>query len=140
MVKTAEDETDLPLPAGRCRSSEELLVDLDQLRDVTDNEPAGMRRLVDIYLTQTAPMLDELGAAIQSRSREEIARLAHKLVGSSISCGVQAFTHPLRELEQLGHSNDLSRANALLDEVRLKFPSVQNAFDQLLQSLPNADS
>ncbi len=118
-------------------SSGELMVDIDRLRDVTDNEPARMRRLINIYLTQTAPMLDELGAAIQSNSSEETARLAHKLVGSSISCGVEAFTLPLRELEQLGRRGDLSQANALFDDVRHKFPRVQRAFDRFLQGIPS---
>ena len=121
-------------------SSGELMVDIDRLRDVTDNEPARMRRLINIYLAQTAPMLDELGAAIQSNSSEETARLAHKLVGSSISCGVEAFTLPLRELEQLGRRGDLSQANALFDDVRDKFPRVQRAFDDVLQGIPISNS
>ena len=131
-----EDETDSAIPTGPRPVSEEVLVDIDQLRDVTDNEPARIRRLVDIYLTQTAPMLDELGAAIQSNSREDIARLAHKLVGSSISCGVQAFTQPLRELERLGNEGDLSGASPLFDDLRHEFPRVKNAFDQFLQTIP----
>ena len=57
---------------------------------------ATMRRLVGLYLTQAAPMLDELNVAIQSKATGEVARLAHKLVGSSVSCGVQAFTQPFQ--------------------------------------------
>ena len=132
-----------PDPAGAhpdTSPSEEVLVDIDQLRDVADNEPARMRRLIDIYLTQAAPMLDGLDAAIQTKSSGEVARLAHKLVGSSLSCGVQAFTQPLRELERLGHAGELSRANVLFDDVREKFPRVQGAFDQFLQGIPGSDS
>ena len=66
--------------------------------------------------------------------------IAHKLVGSSISCGVQAFTLPLRELERLGHGGDLSKANALFDDIRHKFPAVRSAFDQFLETMPNPDS
>ena len=135
-VNAVEKKRDSPIPEGRCLSTDAVLVDLNRLRDVTDNEPARIRRLVDIYLTQTAPMLDELGAAIQSNSSAEIVRLAHKLVGSSSSCGVQAFTRPLRELEQLGHGGDLSRASALLEEVRHKFPGVRTAFDNFLRTMP----
>jgi hypothetical protein len=61
------------------------------------------------------------------------------LVGSSLSCGVQAFTQPLRELEQLGHGSDFSRASSLLDDVRHKFPRVQRAFEQFLQTIPAID-
>jgi PAS domain S-box-containing protein len=118
-------------------SAEEPLLDINQLRDVTDNEPATMRRLVDLYLTQAAPMLDELNVAIQTKATGDVARLAHKLVGSSVSCGVQAFTQPLRELERLGNKDDLAGANPLFDDVRHKFPRVKSAFDQFLQTIPD---
>jgi CheY-like chemotaxis protein/HPt (histidine-containing phosphotransfer) domain-containing protein len=121
-------------------SSEEALLDIDRLRDVTDNEPARMRRLVGIYLTEAAPMLNELDAAIQAKAGGDVVRLAHKLVGSSISCGVQAFTQPLRQLERLGNEGDLSGADAFFDDVRDKFPRVQNAFDEFLQTVPNSNS
>jgi two-component system sensor histidine kinase/response regulator len=117
-------------------SSEEALVDIDRLRDVTNNEPARMRRLIDIYLTQAAAMLNELDAAIETKTGGDVVRLAHKLVGSSVSCGVQAFTQPLRELERLSLEGDLSQANALFNDVRQRFPRVKSAFDQFLQTIP----
>ena len=123
--------------ASKVSLAEEPLLDLSQLRDATDNEPATMRRLVGLYLTQTAPMLDELNVAIQTKSTGDVARLAHKLVGSSVSCGVQAFTQPLRELERLGNKADLEGANPLFDDVRHKFPRVKSAFEQFLQTIPD---
>ena len=119
-------------------SSEEVLVDMERLRDVTDDEPDRMQQLIDLYLTQTRPMLDGLNEAIQTNSSGDVARIAHKLVGSSVSCGVEAFTYPLRELERLGHEGNLSGAPALFDDVRDKFPRVQNVFTQFVQTLPNS--
>ena len=113
------------------------LLDTDHLRDATDNEPAAMRRLVGMYLTQAASMLDELATAIQTKSGGDVARLAHKLVGSGLSCGVQAFTQPLRELERLGNGGDLSGANPLFDDVRHTFPRVRSAFEQFLETIPD---
>jgi two-component system sensor histidine kinase/response regulator len=120
-------------------SSEEVLVDIDRLRDATDDEPDRMLRLIDLYLTQAGPMLGGLNDAIQANASAEVARIAHKLVGSSVSCGVEAFTQPLRELERLGHEGDLSGAPALFDDVRHKFPRVQNVFSQLVQTLQSTD-
>jgi len=113
----------------------EQLVDLDRLRDVNDDDPERIRRLVNIYLAQAVPLLDELQAAIATNSADDVARSAHKLVGSSISCGVQAFTQPLRKLEQLGFTGDLSGAVALLDEVRQTFPRVQSLLNQFVHDL-----
>ena len=114
----------------------EMLVDLEQLRDVTDDEPERMHRLIDLYLTDAVTMLEGLNQAIQTEASANVARLAHKLVGSSLSCGVEALTQPLRELERLGQAGDLSGAPALFADVRYKFPQVQNAFTQFKQTLP----
>jgi two-component system, sensor histidine kinase and response regulator len=136
----ADKESNSPILAFPRSASEEVLVDIDQLRDVTDNEPERIRRLIGIYLSQVAPMLVELNAAIQTNSSGEVSRLAHKLVGSSISCGVQAFTQSLRELERLGNEGDLSGANALFEEVSDQFPRVRCAFDEFLQTVPDSNS
>jgi PAS domain S-box-containing protein len=121
-------------------SSGEILVDIDRLRDVTDDEPDRMQQLIDLYLTQAVPMLDGLNEAIQTNSSGDVARIAHKFVGSSVSCGVEAFTLPLRELERLGQEGDLSGAHALLDDVRRKFPRVRSAFTQFMQTLQDSRS
>src|SRR6266478_4941789 len=68
-----------------------------------------MQQLMDLYSVETAPMLDGLG---------------------------EAFTRPLREFERLGLAGDLSGAHALLVDVRQKFPRVQSAFTQPVQTLP----
>ena len=139
-VTADSEETHSAILARPRPSSGDTLVNIGQLRDVADNEPAKMRRLIDIYLAQAAPMLDELNAAIQTNSSGEVSRLAHKLVGSSISCGVEAFTQPLRELERLGNEGDLSGANALFEEVSDQFPRVRGVFDEFLQTVPNSNS
>ena len=112
------------------------LVDLDRLRDVNDDDPERISRLVNIYLTQAAPLVEALQAAIETNSGAALAQAAHKLVGSSISCGVQAFTEPLRELERLGQAGDLTGTTALLDQVRQMFPRVRIVLNQFLQNLP----
>jgi HPt (histidine-containing phosphotransfer) domain-containing protein len=68
-------------------------MDIDQLRNVTDNEPDRMQRLIDLYLTQAVPLLDGLDEAIQINASGDVARIAHKLVRSSVSCGVEGI-HP----------------------------------------------
>jgi PAS domain S-box-containing protein len=118
--------------------SEEVLVDVDRLRDVTDDDPDRMQQLIDLYLAQAGPMLDDLNEAIQTNSSGDVARIAHKLVGSSVSCGVEAFTRPLHELERLGLNGDLSKAPALFIDVRQKFPRVQSVLTQLRPSLQSS--
>ena len=81
-----------------------------------------------------------IGQAIQTNSHGEVARIAHEFVGRSTCGGMEAFTRPLRELERLAHEGELSGAHALLADVRQKFPRVQSAFTQLVQTLPTSNS
>jgi CheY-like chemotaxis protein len=129
-----------PPPAGQdvaapALSAETPMVDLDRLREVTDHDSELIRRLVGIYLAQAVPLLDNLQAALDANSPAGVAEVAHKLVGSSISIGVQAFTVPLRKLEQLGHTGDLSKAAGLVNVVRQTFPPVRDLLQKFIQDL-----
>jgi HPt (histidine-containing phosphotransfer) domain-containing protein len=67
-----------------------------------------------MYLTQADELLKELQAAIEVGAAEDVKRLAHKLAGSSVVCGVTAMVEPLRALEQRGREGQLSDADQLL--------------------------
>ena len=98
----------------------------------------GREKMVTGHAANRGFFLDSLTGRLPGNSRlsasGEVARIAHKLVGSSVSCGVDAFTRSLRELERLGHEGDLAGAPALLDDVRNKFPRVQSVFSQFIQT------
>lgn len=119
-------------------ATEDCLVDLDRLREVADDDPEQIRYFVELYIAQTILMLDGLKEAVLTSNAEAVASTAHKLVGSSLSCGVEAFTRPLRELERIGEAGDLSGACVLLDDVRDRFPRVQNTLTQFVQGLEPA--
>ncbi|MEO8439506.1 MAG: response regulator, partial [Spartobacteria bacterium] len=123
-----------PIPAENAVPDDEL-IDFGQLRDATDNDPGQMRQLLEMYEAQTIFMLDGLKEAILTNSGPEVATIAHKLVGSSLSCGVQAFTAPLRALERSGKADDLSGAMELFEQLRETFPRLQGAMAQFLQKL-----
>ena len=126
---------DEPRPSAR-----EMLLDVDRLREVAHGRANQLQELVNLYLVEARPLLHGLGEAIRSNSSVEVARIAHEFVGCSLFCGVEAFTQPLRALEQLGQQGDLSGADALLADVRDKFPHVQTAFTELVQTLQTSNS
>jgi CheY-like chemotaxis protein len=121
-------------------SAGEILVDINRLREVAHDQADQLQGLIDLYLVEAGPMLDGLGQAIRSNSTGEVARIAHEFVGCSLFCGVEAFTKPLRALERLGQQGNLSGADALLADLHHKFPRVQSAFTQLIQSLQTSNS
>jgi len=100
----------LSVPIGRVEAEP---VDMARLRDVADDDPAGIRDLVDMYLTESVELMDSLRLAMRTGLPREVERVAHKLGGSSATCGMTGIVAPLHELERSGKA-DLWPENELL--------------------------
>lgn len=102
--------------------SEEALLDLELLDENAAIGVDGLRDLIDLYLTKADELLKDLQAAIKVGAADEVKRLAHRLAGSSVVCGVTAMVQPLQVLEQRGRDGQLSDAGELLAQTigRLK--------------------
>lgn len=135
-VEASDRVTVSPPLADNCAG--ELLVDFELLRDIADDDPAQMEHLVGLYVAQTILMLDGLKEAILTKAAPQVASLAHTIVGSSMSLGIEVLTLPLRALEKAGQSGNLSGAMILLDDIREKFPRLQDALLQFTQSHEHA--
>jgi two-component system, sensor histidine kinase and response regulator len=85
-------------------------VDIECLIEAAGNDPEQLRELIELYLQNSSELMKDLEIAIQMGTSREIETLAHKYVGASASCGMTALLGSLRELEQMGRSNELSGA------------------------------
>jgi CheY-like chemotaxis protein/HPt (histidine-containing phosphotransfer) domain-containing protein len=85
-------------------------VDIQRLAEATDSDPEQLRELIELYLRQSTEVMKDLEAAIQTGASREVERLAHKYFGASANCGMTAILGSLRELEQMGRSNELAGA------------------------------
>ncbi len=94
----------------------EATVDLQRLNEITANNPDMFRKLCFDYLEQAEEILAMLVIAIERGNAREVHQLAHKLSGSSSTCGMRAVVPPLARLEQLGKSAQLSGAAELHGE------------------------
>lgn len=105
-------------------------VDLQRYAELGRELGDQRQELVDDYLEQAHGILENLEAAIGTSSLGEVERLAHKLVGSSAACGIQALVAPLREMEQSARAGNLSRerAKTLLVESKRQFQRVRQFF------------
>src|SRR5689334_18036096 len=74
-------------------------VDMNRLLDMVGDDPAELRQIVDMFLTESQRCMSELRASIQAGDWDEAVRLAHRLAGTSATCGMAAMVSPLRELE-----------------------------------------
>ena len=96
--------------------SEESLLDVELLDECAAIGVDGLRELIDMYLTKADELLKDLQAAIEVGAADDVKRLAHRLAGSSVVCGVTAMVQPLRALEQRGREGQLSDAGQLFAE------------------------
>jgi hypothetical protein len=119
-----------------CANGQRIYRRADRTRKITYDDKDQMQELIDLYLVETAPMLDGLGEAIQTSSSGEVARITRELVGSSLysvypTVGRIGTTRPRRRPPG---------AHALLTDIRQRVPLVRSAFTQPVQTLPTSNS
>ena len=96
-------------------------VDLERFNLITNGDPAMIEMISRDFISQAEEILNDISTAVQSSSIEDIGRFAHKLRGSSSTCGMNHLADTLSQLENLGQGGDIRDIEAILP----------NAFSQL---------
>jgi ABC-type branched-subunit amino acid transport system substrate-binding protein/CheY-like chemotaxis protein/HPt (histidine-containing phosphotransfer) domain-containing protein len=115
-----------PLPPPSQANSNAPLIDIDRLQELAEGDPTRLQEFVRIYLAQADQVLIDLRSALERSAAPDVARLAHKLLGASASCGIDCLVAPLRTLESMGRSADLQTAPPLIDQVASQLESVRH--------------
>jgi CheY-like chemotaxis protein len=110
-------------------------VDLERLTEMGGTDPAGIKELIDLYVTQTTAQLKELAAAAQSAACKDIERVAHKAAGASATCGMTAIVPLLRQLEKLGRENQPQTTPDLVAQAEQALRQIVAFLDQYLTTL-----
>ncbi len=105
--------------------SEEPPVDMKRLQEVSEEDPGRVHELVTLYLSQADELMEGVDGAIKADSAGEVNRLAHKLVGSSLTCGMTAIVGPLREMEREAKQGRLSGADQSFAEANRHLESIR---------------
>jgi len=108
------------------------VVDLDHLREVTDNDEKTMRHLVGLFMSETVASLDQLDRLIHEGQLKEVRRIAHGCAGACATYGAARMSAILRELEHEADKERLADAPALLERTRNAFADVRKILDPLL--------
>ena len=96
----------------------EFILDDEALSIVSDQDPEGLRELIDLYLQQADETIPAIQKAIAEGNADSVNQLAHRLAGASAVCGVAPLVPPLRELEKQGKENQLADAEKVLNQVK----------------------
>ena len=77
----------------------EAFIDAARMRTFRDDYPDIVDQLLDLFLTSTPPLIDELHAALAAGDDDELRRAAHKLKGSCQNIGATFMATLCRSIE-----------------------------------------
>jgi PAS domain S-box-containing protein len=124
-----------PPPAPPAPAAEEAPpVDLRRLSKVCLDNPQRVREMIALYMSQGDELVRNLEAAVQAGSAKPVEQIAHKLCGSSSSCGMTAIVAPLRELERQGREGDLTEAGPAFARAKEQYERIRRFLTDHLQS------
>jgi HPt (histidine-containing phosphotransfer) domain-containing protein len=97
------------------------VLNLEQLREVTMDDPDLMREIVSALIDDTSRQLVLLEAAIREGDPVKCARLAHYSKGACANVGAESAADLLKHIEQRARGGDFEECNislaALADEI-----------------------
>lgn len=91
-------------------------VDFERLKEIFGDDMGGIKDLLKMYLNQADELMPALQAAVDGGVAEQITRLAHKLAGASVACGLNLVADPLHRLEERGRSGSIVEAGRWFEE------------------------
>lgn len=92
-------------------------IDLARLAEFSDGTAAGLRTLVEIFLTDIAETIDALAAAVSAERPTDIELLAHRAGGASAACGATRLAELLLALEDLARGGRVAGTGAQMRDV-----------------------
>jgi two-component system, sensor histidine kinase and response regulator len=111
------------------------IVDVECLTDAAST-PEKLKRIIELYLHHTGERLGELKTAVEVKSAGDVYDIAHKCLGSSLTCGMTAIVPALRQLQRMGKAGDLDGAADQFNAAQSAFELLKPFLGQYLKQLP----
>lgn len=107
------------------------VLDLSRLRDVYEDDTAGMLELFDMMLRNSAAHLDALDAALQRRDLDGVRKAAHSIKGSSGNVGANELSRTAAEIEDAARGESWDGVPEKVAGLRPAYERVREAVEQL---------
>ncbi|GAB4401152.1 MAG: hypothetical protein OHK0048_17340 [Rhodoferax sp.] len=117
------------------------VIDFSVLDDYFGDDPETLRKLLTLFETSSAALLDRLESAATQRQAAQVSALAHELKGSCGNLGIVRLAHAAALLERLTDALDWPAIQTLLPQLREGLQNVVLANAQLAkhQAMRQAD-
>jgi two-component system sensor histidine kinase BarA len=117
---------------GRIANNELLIIDNKKILDITGGDKSLAKEMFNQLCSELPQQLDDIEKYIQTQDWENLKEIAHKIRGSTSSCGVPALDHSVHNLEK---ATDSQKPGLLLK----KYESVQQEVKRLLNARETND-
>lgn len=104
-------------------------IDFERLREVSGDDAEIFDELVELYFSETENQLIELKGAIDEKDFDSIYKTAHKMLGGSLTCGMNEVVPMLQTLEQNGKNHNPENAEQLLTQTQHAFEQMKEFFN-----------
>lgn len=101
---------------------------LDELKVVMGDD---FPLLIETFVGDSGPRLEQIGAAIASGDADALRRSAHSFKGSAGNMGARELAALCQQLESLGRDGRVDGAAGLLDAARREYRLVCDALDAM---------
>jgi len=100
---------------------------LEGLRELNPDDPAFLRELIDLFISDVADRLAELDRALATADANLLIRAAHTIRGSCGNFGATELTRISQVMELQGNAADLAAAAATLPALKAEYAAVAAA-------------
>lgn len=100
---------------------------LEGLRDLSPDEPAFLRDLIDLFISDVADRLLDLDRALANADTQLLTHAAHTIKGSCSNFGAADLVKLCQVVELQGKTSDFSGAAATLPALKAEYAAVAEA-------------
>ncbi len=109
--------------------------DFKVLSEVTGDDPAFERELLEEYLHTTEDLIARQRDAAEAGDTTGLERAAHSMKGSSRTLGAEGMGRYAGEVEQFARNRDLDKAVASLQRAVAEFGALRPLLEQHMKRL-----
>ncbi|MDR4484373.1 MAG: ammonium transporter [Nitrospirales bacterium] len=110
---------------------------LDLRRLGGDEDPTFFLSVIDQFCQDSVTHMDGINMAIQEHRSDSLSKMAHAFKGCSRTIGAKPLAELAFQLEQMGQTQNLEKAQAIFVSLQSEFKRVQAALqDEIRQSCP----
>jgi CheY-like chemotaxis protein/HPt (histidine-containing phosphotransfer) domain-containing protein len=112
---------------------------LSALRRVVGDDDGAVLTLLDLFVTDSAPLFEQLMADRSIGDTEAFIRHAHTLKSNAASLGAEDFARTCTELEGTGKSGQMSNADPLFEQGRTQLSALLGEVQHVREELSHVN-